>query len=126
MEQDTNTAKAGAEPANTGVTATAGAEPAKDAKTDSSTEEKPAPFDKDPRWKSARTAEKKLNDLLKANGIEDPDDLVDLIEVFAWPFDSTRGAPTLTRTRSRNAKLSQEPDFKSTTRARPASATPRL
>lgn len=83
MAEENNTAKAGAEPANTEAkdnTAMAGAEPAKDAKSDSSTEEKPTPFDKDPRWKSARTAEKKLNDLLKANGMEDPDDLVDLIE----------------------------------------------
>ena len=83
MAQDTNTATAGAEPANTeakDTTAKAGAEPAKDAKTDPSTEEKPAPFDKDPRWKSARTAEKKLTELLKANGLEDPDDLVDLIQ----------------------------------------------
>lgn len=83
MPEDTNTAKAGAEPANTEVkdtTATAGAEPAKDAKPDSSTEEKPVPWDKDPRWKTARTAEKKLTDLLKANGLEDPDDLVELIQ----------------------------------------------
>ena len=82
---DENTAKTGAEPenkvVNTGLTAAlAGAEPAKDAKPESSPEgDKPAPFDKDPRWKSARLAEKKLQELLKANELDDPDDLVDLV-----------------------------------------------
>lgn len=82
MPEEKDTAKAGAEPADKAAEAKtadkAGAEPAaKDAKSDSSTEN--VPFDKDPRWKSARLAEKKLQDLLKANELEDADDLQDLI-----------------------------------------------
>lgn len=55
-----------------------GAEPGTDAKPASSSDEN-VPFDKDPRWKSARLAEKKLQDLLKANDLDDPDDLADLV-----------------------------------------------
>lgn len=73
---DEITAKAGSEP-EIKDTAKAGAEPEKDANADSSSES--LPWDKDPRWKSARTAEKKLNELLKANGLEDSDDLVELV-----------------------------------------------
>lgn len=73
-----NTAIVGAEPTNTD-TAKAGSEPVQDAKSESSTD-KPAPFDSDPRWKSARLAEKKLQEILKANDLDDPDDLIDLVQ----------------------------------------------
>jgi hypothetical protein len=75
------TAIVGAEPTDT--TAVTGAEPVKDANVDSSTtadKEKPIPFDKDPRWKSARLVEQKVEGLLKANALEDLDDLVALVE----------------------------------------------
>lgn len=78
MPEEIKTAIAGAEPAKDDKTAVTGAEPVKDAKPDSSTEQ--VPFDKDPRWKAARLAEKKLNELMKANEVEDPDDLIDLIQ----------------------------------------------
>lgn len=85
MAEENNTAKTGAEPENKAADSKTaekpGAEPAKeerDAKSESSTEN--VPFDKDPRWKSARLAEKKLNDLMKANEVDDPDDLVDLVK----------------------------------------------
>jgi type I site-specific restriction-modification system R (restriction) subunit len=78
-EENKGTAATGSEPVKD-TTATAGAEPAPDAKVDSSTIEKPAPFDSDPRWKSARLAEQKLQGLLKANDLEDVDDLVALVE----------------------------------------------
>ncbi len=80
------------------VTAQAGAVPAKgqvpdpptgdkkEADADSSPEVvvdkegKPLPWNEQPKWKAARAAEKKLNDLLKANDLDDPDDLVDLVK----------------------------------------------
>jgi hypothetical protein len=79
MPED-NTAKvAGAEPDNTKTASLTDSESVvKDAKSDSSTEN--VPFDKDPRWKSARIAEKKLQELLKVNELDDPDELVDLVK----------------------------------------------
>lgn len=47
--------------------------------SESSTDEK-LPFDQHPKWKEARTAAKKLSDLLKANELEDPDDLTELVQ----------------------------------------------
>ena len=41
---------------------------------------KPLPWDQQPKWKEARASAKKLSDLLKANDLEDPDDLVDLVQ----------------------------------------------
>ncbi len=41
---------------------------------------KPLPWDKQPKWKVARQAEKRLDALLKANEIEDPDDLAELVQ----------------------------------------------
>ena len=39
------------------------------------TEEKPAPYDQDPKWLAARAAEKSLNDILLEHDIEDVDAL---------------------------------------------------
>lgn len=78
-----NTEQAGAEPANKGKEPESPtgkeAEASKEEKSDSSPEEK-LPFDQHPKWKEARTAAKKLSDLLKANDLEDPDDLVELVQ----------------------------------------------
>jgi hypothetical protein len=79
-EENKGTAATGSEPVKVEPTAVAGAVPAPDAKVDSSTTEKPPPFDQDVRWKSARLAEQKLQGLLKANDLEDVDDLVALVE----------------------------------------------
>jgi hypothetical protein len=84
MEEVKNTDAAGAVPADKGQVS----EPPTDKKeevSDSSPEVllddkgKPLPWDKQPKWKAARQAEKKLEALLKANGIEDPDELEDLV-----------------------------------------------
>ncbi len=88
---DENTAKAGAEPADKGQVSDSptdkGKEGKPEANADSSPEEvvkdkdgKPLPWNEQPKWKAARQAEKKLDALLKANEVEDPDDLVELIQ----------------------------------------------
>ncbi len=83
---DENTEKTGAEPADKTAVAdssTAGKEN-KDAKADSSTEN--VPWNKDPRFqefikekKTLTAANEKLQKLLKANDVEDPDELEDLV-----------------------------------------------
>jgi len=84
VEEKTNTDVAGAVPVDKGQQSDSPTD--KDAKTDSSPEVvvddkgKPLPYDQQPKWKAARAAEKKLNDLLKANDLEDPDDLLDLVQ----------------------------------------------
>lgn len=81
MPSEEDTAKAGAEPVKKEDTAIkAGAEPVKDAKTDSSTDFDNVPFDKDPRWKAARLAHKKLDELLKVNELTDVEDLAELVQ----------------------------------------------
>lgn len=40
---------------------------------------KPLPFNEHPKWKAARQAEKKLNELLEKNDLDSIDDLVDLV-----------------------------------------------
>ncbi len=83
MPEET-TVKTGAEPEKTEVkTEVKGAEP-KDVKTDSSPEN--VPWNKDPRFqefikekKTLTAANEKLQKLLKANDLEDPDDLEDLV-----------------------------------------------
>jgi len=42
--------------------------------------EKPAPYDQDPKWKAARAAEKRLNDMLEKHGVEDVDELDAMLE----------------------------------------------
>ena len=85
MEEE-KTVVAGAEPADKGATAGLPPDEKKDAKADSSPDVvvdkdgKPLPWDKQPKWVAARAAEKKLNDLLKANDLDDPDDLLDLVQ----------------------------------------------
>lgn len=78
MTEIEKTAVTGSEPVKV-ITAVAGAVPVQDAKVDSSVTEKPIPFDQDPRWKSARLAEQKLESILKANNLEDVDDLAALV-----------------------------------------------
>jgi hypothetical protein len=84
MAEENNTGAAGAVPANKG--ANADSPTGADAKSDSSPDVvvdekgKPLPYDKQPKWVAARAAEKKLNDLLKANDLTDPDDLLDLVQ----------------------------------------------
>jgi hypothetical protein len=83
---DENTEKTGAEPDNTGKVAdVADSTPAKDAKSDSSPEN--VPWNKDPRFqefnkqrKELTASHEKLQKLLKANNLEDADDLVELVE----------------------------------------------
>jgi hypothetical protein len=77
------TVKAGAEPEDN--TEKAGAEPVKDAKSDSSPEN--VPWNKDPRWvkwqeekKTLQPLADKVNNLLKANNLDDIEDLVDLVD----------------------------------------------
>ncbi len=86
-DEKTNTDAAGAVPADKGAIAGLPTDDkAKDAKADPSPEVvlddkgKPLPWDQQPKWKAARQAEKKLNDLLKANDLDDPDDLLDLVQ----------------------------------------------
>jgi hypothetical protein len=43
-------------------------------------DEKLIPFGEDPRWKSARQAEKTLQKLMADNEVDDPDDLLDLVQ----------------------------------------------
>jgi hypothetical protein len=76
-----DTEKVGAEP--TDKTVVAGAEPVKDAKSDPSTD---VPWNKDPRFqeflkekKGLTAANDRLQNLLKANELDDPDDLADLV-----------------------------------------------
>lgn len=84
MPEEIKTDAAGAVPADKGAKADSPA--GADAKADSSPEVvvdkdgKPLPWNDQPKWKSARAAERKLNDLLKANDLTDPDDLLDLVE----------------------------------------------
>lgn len=84
-DEKTNTGAAGAVPADKGANADLPTGD-KGAVADSSPEVvtdkdgKPLPWDQQPKWKSARQAEKKLNDLLKANDLDDPDDLLDLVQ----------------------------------------------
>lgn len=51
------------------------AAPEGEEKAGEETEEKPAPYDQDPKWLAARQAEKNLNELLKDNDIEDVEEL---------------------------------------------------
>jgi len=73
------TATAGADPVidSTLTQIAPDSSPGDDAKVDSSTtkKEETLPWDKDPRWKSARTAEKNLSTLLEEHGFESMDDL---------------------------------------------------
>ena len=86
MPEEEKTVVAGAEPADKGATVGLPTDEKKDAKADSSPDVvvdkdgKPLPWSEQPKWKSARAAEKKLNDLLKANDLDDPDDLLDLVQ----------------------------------------------
>lgn len=41
---------------------------------------KPLPFNEHPKWKSARQAEKRLQDILKANDLDSIDDLLELVD----------------------------------------------
>ena len=88
MSDEEKTAKAGAEPADKGQepdSPTGEEKETKEATADSSPEVemdkdgKPLPWNQQSKWKSARQAEKKLNELLKANDLEDPDDLIELV-----------------------------------------------
>lgn len=71
------TATSGSEPETKG--ASSGVPPAG---TDVELDEngKPLPFNEHPKWKSARLAEKKLNEILEANDLSDLDDLLELVE----------------------------------------------
>lgn len=83
-----NTEAAGAVPADKGQVSDSPTEKeGSEAKSESSPDEvvkdkegKPLPYDQQPKWKKARAAEKKLDSLLKANDLEDPDDLLDLVQ----------------------------------------------
>lgn len=77
MGEEVNTEIAGAAPADTGKLPDSPTGAGEKSET-TPTEEK-LPFDQHPKWKEARTAAKKLNELLKANDLDDPDDLADLV-----------------------------------------------
>lgn len=55
-----------------------GAKKAADAAADG---EKPPPFDQDPRWKAAREAEKNLQSLQTALGVDTPEDLLEIADL---------------------------------------------
>jgi hypothetical protein len=82
-EINKGTAQPGSEPGNKDGK-DAGAAPApKGQEGDSPTpdeDESKLPFNQHPKWKSARETEKKVQDILKANGLDSFDDLVDLLE----------------------------------------------
>jgi hypothetical protein len=86
MPEEIKTEAAGAVPADKGAKAEVPTGENKDAKADSSPEVvndkdgKPLPWDKQPKWVAARAAERKLEALLKANDLTDPDDLLDLVQ----------------------------------------------
>jgi hypothetical protein len=86
MPEEIKTDAAGAVPADKGAKAGLPTDENKDAKADSSPEVvndkdgKPLPWDKQPKWVAARAAERKLEALLKANDLTDPDDLLDLVQ----------------------------------------------
>lgn len=50
-----------------------------DGDTGSDDKEKPPPYDQDPKWKAARAAEKKVNDLLESHGYDSMDELVEAL-----------------------------------------------
>ena len=79
-EKNKGTAQPGSEPGKE-PTAKPGAEPGKDeGKTPQPSADEKLPFDQHPKWKSARQAEKKLQELQEAFGAESSEDLRDLIE----------------------------------------------
>ena len=80
-DKDQRTADPGSDPGTEHGKVT-GAEPVKkEGASDTLTPEgeKSLPFDKDPKWKAARTAEKALQDIMAANEIENLEDLVQLV-----------------------------------------------
>lgn len=78
MVVNQETAVSGSEPEVKGQAADSPS--VKDASVDSSTTDEKLPFDQHPKWKSARLAEKKLNEILEANDLTDIEDLVELVE----------------------------------------------
>jgi len=85
-DEKINTEAAGAVPADKGQASDSPTDKKTDAGSDSSPEVvlddkgKPLPWSDQPKWKQARTAERKLEALLKANDLTDPDDLLDLVQ----------------------------------------------
>ncbi len=81
-EEIKGTAQPGSDPGKD--TAKAGAEPAKDKEGASVAQppggDKDLPFDKHPKWQSARKAEKQFNELLEANDCDSVEDLLEVIE----------------------------------------------
>lgn len=71
------TAASGSEPENKG--ANDGVPPA-ETDVELGEDGKPLPFDQHPKWKSARLAEKKINEILQNNGLKDLDDLIELVD----------------------------------------------
>lgn len=87
MPDEKNTAQAGAGPADDQGQKSAPPTDKQGAISDPPTDKdllgqdgKPLPFDQHPKWKAAREAEKTLNKLLEANGLDDVDDLMELVE----------------------------------------------
>jgi hypothetical protein len=59
--------------------------------TDGKETNKPTPYDKDPKWKKARSAEKQLNTLLGKVGANSVEDLADMIDRSASVLDKLEG-----------------------------------
>lgn len=77
-EEDKTKIPAKVEPDPTKVKDEPGAKGAADAAAD---KDKPPPFDQDPRWKSAREAEKNLQSLQTALGVESVEELLELADL---------------------------------------------
>ena len=78
------TADPGSDPGKDNLTAKVGAEPTKDPEgkktPDPSAGDKDLPFDKHPKWQSARQAERALDEMKEAFGADSIDDLRELIQ----------------------------------------------
>jgi len=77
-EEDKTKITAKVEPDSTKVKDSVGAKAAADAATE---KDKTLPFDQDPRWKSAREAEKNLQSLQSALGVESVEELLELADL---------------------------------------------
>ena len=80
--EDLGTAKAGSDPATGQNPDSPSGTGAKTTTPDVELDDngKPLPFNENPKWKSARQAEKKLNAVLEANELDSIEDLVELVQ----------------------------------------------
>jgi len=104
------TAQSGSDPEKD--TAKEGAGPSKEeGKTQQPSADEKLPFDQHPKWKAARQAEKKLQDLQEAFGAESPEDLRDLIEAGHKIKGKTVDLDTLDEIIEKAAKLDEYEEY---------------